>query len=48
MLPLLMYISFEADFRGLRPWLPHHYVRIARRTFSALANNRGKVTEKNL
>jgi hypothetical protein len=38
----------QAEFAGLFPLYPPHYVRIARRCFTALARNNYKVSEKDL
>jgi len=48
MLPLLMYISYQDEFKGLNPILPHHFVRIAMRCYSAMGKNNMKVAEKDL
>ncbi|GLC59467.1 hypothetical protein PLESTB_001490600 [Pleodorina starrii] len=48
MIPLFMFIAYQADFKGLNPLIPTHYIQIARRCFRAMKENDFKVSEKNL
>lgn len=47
-LPLMMYITYQADFAGLQPCRPLHFWLIAKRCYTAFARNNLKVAEKDL
>ncbi|KAG2501870.1 hypothetical protein HYH03_000368 [Edaphochlamys debaryana] len=48
MIPLLMFVVYQDDFRNMHPLNPVHFVQIAARCFRAMKHNNFKVSEKNL
>jgi hypothetical protein len=38
----------QADFKGLNPIIPSHYLHIARKTYRAFSQNNMRVREKDL
>jgi hypothetical protein len=46
-LPLLSYVSFQDDYRGMAPWSPGGFYRIARKTYGSM-DARGRVSQKSL
>jgi hypothetical protein len=46
-LPLLSYISFQDDYRGMKPWSPSGLLAICRKTYASV-DERGRVRQKNL
>ncbi|GIL80824.1 hypothetical protein Vretimale_9415 [Volvox reticuliferus] len=47
-IPLFIFMAYQADFKGLNPLIPTHYVLIAKRCFKAMKDNDFKVSEKDL
>lgn len=47
-IPLMMFISYQADFPGMNPANPAHFLHISRRCYRALGSNNLKVSEKDL
>ena len=46
-LPLLSYVSFQDDYRGMRPWSPRGLLAICQKTYASI-DERGRVRQKNL
>jgi hypothetical protein len=45
--PLLSYIAFQDDYRGMKPWTPGGLLAVARKTYAAV-DARGRVGQKDL
>eukprot|EP00878_Enallax_costatus_P010610 GHUV01011083.1.p2 GENE.GHUV01011083.1~~GHUV01011083.1.p2 ORF type:complete len:112 (+),score=30.66 GHUV01011083.1:632-967(+) len=46
--PLLMFITYQDDFKKLNPWNPLDFYTISKRCYQAMARNNMKVAEKDL
>ena len=46
--PLFVYVGDFAAFQSLRPWRPHHYVRLVRHVYAAWIGSGGKLKSKDL
>lgn len=47
-LPLFMFMAYEDDYSNLNPLLPHHYFKIAYKSYQAMQRNNWKVSEKDM
>ena len=45
--PLLSYVAFQDDYRGMRPWSPAGLLAISRKTWGSV-DSRGRVGQKDL